>query len=224
MQQAIELATKTLTSTAESDHYDMITGLAFGTDYNQSIFNSLQQSFLLGDFSQLPNVQIISSSILGDADAAYATELNTIFLSDEFVNSSDEQAIAGALLEEVEHYIDAQINVIDFAGDEGEVFSKLVQGENLDADQLVILRQENDHGVINFNEQQINVEFKNIKGDKFANTLTGTNQADRMRGLGGKDQLFGLGGKDETCWKIKISLHGNFRLLVSLMNVYAASK
>jgi hypothetical protein len=45
-----------------------------------------------------------------------------------------------------------------------------------------------------------------------------------MRGLGGKDQLFGLGGKDETCWKIKISLHGNFRLLVSLMNVYAASK
>ncbi|MGI0483678.1 beta strand repeat-containing protein, partial [Geminocystis sp. CENA526] len=62
------------------------------------------------------------------------------------------------MLEEIGHYVDAQINEIDTVGDEGELFSYLVRGINLTDAQLNIIRQEYDHQIIVVDDQEIAIE------------------------------------------------------------------
>ena len=161
VQAAIHLVKEQLTEVALSSEYDRITGLAFGDNYNQEIADSLRQSFAQGDLSELPDIQVISSDILGNANGAYAKQLDTIFLSDEFVRSHTTQEIAGVLTEEIGHYIDSRINTVDAAGDEGDIFSRLVQGKELSSADLALLKEEDDSAVIAINGQEVSIEKSN---------------------------------------------------------------
>lgn len=64
-----------------------------------------------------------------------------------------------ALTEEVGHAIDSRVNTSDTAGDEGELFAKLVSGETLNADQIQAIRSENDHGTIEIDGESVEVEY-----------------------------------------------------------------
>ena len=196
VQAASNLVREQLAEVALSPEYDEITGLAFGENYNQEVADSLRQSFAQGDLSQLPNIQIISSDILGNANGAYAEEIDTIFLSDQFVQSHNTQEIAGVLTEEIGHYIDDRINTVDAAGDEGDIFSRLVQGESLSGADLALLKEEDDSGFINLNDRVIAVEFQIFNGNDLANSITGTSYNDVMYGYGGNDYLNGGLGDD----------------------------
>ncbi|HBY81726.1 MAG TPA: hypothetical protein DEG47_33150, partial [Cyanobacteria bacterium UBA11148] len=101
------------------------------------------------------------SDILGNANGAYAKQLDTIFLSDEFVRSHTTQEIAGVLTEEIGHYIDSRINTVDAAGDEGDIFSRLVQGKELSSADLALLKEEDDSAVIAINGQEVSIEKSN---------------------------------------------------------------
>ncbi|MCW9683183.1 hypothetical protein FJR41_020710, partial [Dolichospermum planctonicum UHCC 0167] len=131
---------------------------AFGTQYNRSGAEILRLQWLSGDFSQLPQIEILDSSILGNANGAYASSNNQIYLSANFLATATVKTLFGTLLEEIGHFIDAHINLSDSAGDEGAIFAALVQGESLDTTTLQALKAEDDHATITVNGQVVAVE------------------------------------------------------------------
>ncbi|MFM6645974.1 MAG: Calx-beta domain-containing protein [Microcystis panniformis] len=85
-----------------------------------------------------------------------------MYLSASFLNTASSATIINVILEEIGHYVDAQINQVDSAGDEGAIFAELVQGNSLDVATLDALRGENDSGIITINGKIIQVEQQNL--------------------------------------------------------------
>jgi Glycosyl hydrolase family 9/FG-GAP-like repeat len=106
----------------------------------------------------LPAIVFVDAQVLENANAAFASQNNTIYISASFLSNNDSERVAATLIEEIGHSIDHQINSQDSAGDEGQIFSSLVRAETLTSTQLAGLKAENDHGVINISGQQIEIE------------------------------------------------------------------
>lgn len=147
-----------LTGMAANGELEQIFDIAFGEGYDRQIATSIHQRFRQGDFDEFPLINVVSSSILGQAEGAYAAQSDSIFLSDELVFGGDVQAIAAVILEEFGHAIDSRINPLDAPGDEGYIFSQLVQGKSLSNDELAWLRQESDQAWIEYDGQALLIE------------------------------------------------------------------
>jgi len=175
VQGASHFVRDTLREFALSSTYDDLTGVAFGENYDRMVSEDLRQRFVAGDLAHLPHIQVLDASILNHANGTYASELNTIFLSDAFVSRSSQQAIAKVLLEEIGHFIDDQINQTDSPGDEGDIFARLVLGQDLCLNELAYLRQEDDSGYIVLNGQFIAIEQDNTLSTAYnVGTLSGS--------------------------------------------------
>jgi Ca2+-binding RTX toxin-like protein len=155
---ALTLTYNQLSTFAGLDNFWQVFDTAFGTQYNRSGAEILRLQWLSGDFSQVPQIEILDSSILGNANGAYASSNNQIYLSANFLTTSTAEAISAVLLEEIGHFIDAHINLSDSAGDEGEKFSALVQGQNLTTQELDRINTENDWANITVGGEQVAVE------------------------------------------------------------------
>ncbi|MUG99172.1 hypothetical protein F7734_45530 [Scytonema sp. UIC 10036] len=125
--------------------------LAFGNEIDLSILEYLRQQWASGYFEQLPKIEIRPAAEINQAYGAFSSTTNTIYLSQEYVNqnASNPGMIANVLLEEIGHFIDSQINLIDAPGDEGEIFAALVQGKPLESQHLQQLKTQDDSIVIN---------------------------------------------------------------------------
>jgi Bacterial Ig-like domain/PAP2 superfamily len=123
--------------------------LAFGQGIDPELARSVSQ--------KLPNIQVVSDSILGKANGAYALTSNTIFLAQSLVERGNQQEIVTVLVEEIGHSIDGHLNSNDAAGDEGEIFTHLVNADLNQADYLVMLA-EDDHNQILWHGQSLDVE------------------------------------------------------------------
>jgi hypothetical protein len=130
----------------------------FGTAYNIAVAQSLRSQWQSGNFSQLPTIEVIDDEVLGNARGAYASSTNIIYLSDQFVATASSQALEAVLIEEIGHFVDAQINATDTVGDEGELFSDLVRGVSLSAAELSRIKTEDDHAVITLDGRSITFE------------------------------------------------------------------
>ena len=155
---ALTLASNQLKYFSRLNNFWQVFDTAFGTQYNRSVAEILRLQWEAGDFSQLPQIEVLDSSILGSANGAYASSKNKIYLSNTFVAAASLAAISGVLLEEIGHFVDAKINQTDSAGDEGAIFAALVQGQNLDVETLRVLKAEDDHSIVTLNGQKIKVE------------------------------------------------------------------
>ncbi|TAG18659.1 MAG: hypothetical protein EAZ39_11065, partial [Oscillatoriales cyanobacterium] len=87
---------------------------------------------------------------INGALGAFAAATGKIYLSREFLakNAGNVTAVAGVLLEEFGHFVDSQINTVDAIGDEGEIFSDLVQGKALSQGELAALKGEDDSAIV----------------------------------------------------------------------------
>lgn len=132
--------------------------IAFGTQYDHTVATNLRSQWLVGDFSSFPQIEVLDSSILGNASGAYGTSTNKIYLAANFLDTATETDIIAVLLEEYGHFIDAHINQTDSAGDEGDIFSNLVRGNILSAGTLQALKGENDWATITVGGQSIQIE------------------------------------------------------------------
>ncbi|MDB9492774.1 Calx-beta domain-containing protein [Dolichospermum circinale CS-534/05] len=132
--------------------------IAFGTQYDHTVATNLRSQWLVGDFSSFPQIEILDSSILGNASGAYGTSTNKIYLASNFLDTATDTDIIAVLLEEYGHFIDAHINQTDSAGDEGDIFSRLVRGNILSAETLQALKGENDWATITVGGQSIQIE------------------------------------------------------------------
>ncbi|MFM5891990.1 MAG: hypothetical protein ACKOQS_27500, partial [Dolichospermum sp.] len=181
---------------AQSDGFWANWQTAFGTSYDVVKATQLRQQWQSRDFGQIPPIEVLSDEVLGTANGAYSSSTNKIYLSASFLNTASSATIINVILEEIGHYVDAQINQVDSAGDEGAIFAELVRGNSLDVATLDALRAENDQTTIMINGEIIQVEQSNFTGTNGDDSITGTSGNDTIDGLDGNDTLSGLGGND----------------------------
>ncbi|MDD1437977.1 PPC domain-containing protein [Dolichospermum sp. ST_sed10] len=134
----------------------------FGSEYNQSIAQTLRSEWQNRDFSQLPEIEVINSDILGNANGAYASSTNKIYLADSFLANATLEAINAVLLEEIGHFVDAHVKSQDTPGDEGELFSAIVRGVNLSSSDLARIHNENDQKLITIDGTTLSIEQSSI--------------------------------------------------------------
>ena len=170
---------------------------AFGSSYDFATAASFRSQWQSQDFSQFPQIEIVSNNVLGSANGAYSFSTNTIYLSEQFLASASQQSLANLLLEEFGHFVDAQINTSDGAGDEGAIFAALVAGESLDALTLQALKTEDDHGFITINGEVIQVEQQDYTGTIGNDPpFVGTSGDDTFNPGRGRDTVNGGEGND----------------------------
>ncbi|MTJ10489.1 hypothetical protein, partial [Anabaena sp. UHCC 0204] len=158
VQTATRSAEKQLQQFAQSPDFCGKMILAFGTSPA-----GLQGTWANGVVI-LPTIEIRSSSEINGANGAFAGATNTIYLAQEFLiaNVNNLDAVVGVLLEEYGHFVDYSINKTDSPGDEGAIFSALVQGKSLDNETLQALKAEDDHAIIVIDGQAIQVERQDL--------------------------------------------------------------
>jgi Ca2+-binding RTX toxin-like protein len=147
-----------LTDFANLSNFWSLFDTAFGSSYDFATAASFRSQWQGGDFSLFPQIEVVSSDVLGSAKGAYAISTNRIYLSDAFISSASQQSLDAVILEEYGHFVDAQVNATDTAGDEGELFSAIVRGVSLSAAELSRIKTEDDHAVVMIEGQAVAVE------------------------------------------------------------------
>lgn len=160
LEEAIVNAQSYLSKFAESNVFLQKITDVFGSSFDADKLGYFRQSWLNGDFEALPEIEIRSQEDLGGANGAFAASTNKIYLAKEYIaqNSLNSGAIVDVLLEEIGHFVDANINQLDTVGDEGEIFSAVVRGDNLNPQQLSVLKAENDQATISLDDEEILIE------------------------------------------------------------------
>ncbi len=120
---------------------------AFGDAGESPDAAKLRTGWANGDYA-LPRIELADTNLLHGADGAYAAATDTIFLSAALVAERGPEAVARVLLEEYGHAVDRALNgSADSAGDEGELFARLVaDGAVSDSDEA-LLKAQDDHAV-----------------------------------------------------------------------------
>ena len=154
--QAINATKGFLSELSGNSQKDYIMGTAFGL-YNQESANPILTDWAQNNFTGTPHIELVFGQ---NFNGAYAKDNDTIYLSGEFLaaNKDNVEAVTGVLLEEVGHYLDSQINVVDAAGDEGDIWSRLLRGQSISPGELVLLKGENDHGVFVVDGVSVGIE------------------------------------------------------------------
>ncbi|WP_375329244.1 Calx-beta domain-containing protein [Microcystis sp. BLCC-F210] len=143
---------------AQSDDFYANLATAFGTSYDVVKTTELRNQWQSRNFSQLPPIEVLSGEVLGTAKGAYAVSTNKIYLSESFLNVAASESLVKVILEEIGHYVDAQINPVDSAGDEGEYFAKVVLNQPLTEAEITRLKTENDQAVVVIDGQSVQIE------------------------------------------------------------------
>jgi Ca2+-binding RTX toxin-like protein len=199
--QSLTQATTRLQNFAQQPDFLEQLRVAFGDRFDSNLALDIASQFRSGDFSLIPDLRILSNGELGDANGAYAGDLDEIFVSSDFLaqRQGDVPAITNLLLEEFGHKLDRLLNRnVDSPGDEGAIFAALAQGQALSTDELAQLRAEDDHRTIVVDGKAVEIEMETWTGTAGDDgyTYTGTDLFNTLYGLAGNDTLFGGAGTE----------------------------
>ena len=132
---------------------------SFGSNYDATIAESLRTAWASGDFSNLPQIVVLSSG-MDNCLAAYAPSTNTIYINQSLIDGSQSaDFINDILLEEIGHGINNITNA-NSTGETGAIFSTLAQGGTLTSDQIAAYQAESDWGTITVNGQPVTVQMQ----------------------------------------------------------------
>ncbi len=97
------------------------TNLVLGDNWSHEQTKSLIEDLVKG--KKLPELEIVDPKTINGGNGGFVADTNTIYLSREFLiqNADNSDTIASLLLEEIGHYLDAQLNDTDTPGDEGAI-------------------------------------------------------------------------------------------------------
>ncbi|MGA1134589.1 MAG: LysM peptidoglycan-binding domain-containing protein [Prochlorotrichaceae cyanobacterium] len=126
-----------------------------------SVAEALLADWGNGIFPSLPNVVVVPDATLNGNAGAYSADRSEIYLSASLVQSDNLTGILPKVLaEEFGHHVDQLLNPGgDTVGDEGELFSDILLGEELTDEELARLRGENDFGILNLDGKDTFAEF-----------------------------------------------------------------
>lgn len=149
--------------------------LTFGSDYNVQTAQAILASWLIGDFSTLPPIELVEREEIAGSNGAFATATNKIYFSNDILTGEPTNiaAVEDIILEEIGHSIDAQVNPIDAPGDEGAIFAATVQGKALSLEALSALKAEDDSAVVIMGGKQIVIEQNTMSNPQNINNSTG---------------------------------------------------
>ncbi|MEW6730043.1 MAG: LysM peptidoglycan-binding domain-containing protein [Acidobacteriota bacterium] len=169
---------------SNKSEFDAMMKEVYGANYDPAMAESFRQRALKGDFSWLPKIEFTSDETLQGANGAYDSSSNVVYINEKFIN--DTSMASQIYLEETGHFLDAKLNKTDTTGDEGEMFRRLMMGEQLSSTDKAAIREENDLGTINVNGKEVTVEFWNpFKAIKKAAKAVGGAIADGAKAVGG---------------------------------------
>jgi len=189
---------------AQSDGFWANLAIAFGTSYDVVKATELQQQWHSRNFSQIPPIEVLSDEVLGTANGAYSSSTNKIYLSASFLNTASSASIVNVILEEIGHYVDAQINQVDSAGDEGEYFSALVRGVDLTTQEVARITTENDFANITITGNDVPVE-KSAPTILTVNTTADQNDGNADNGLSLRDAILIANANPNTEYEIHLT-------------------
>ena len=195
--------------------FNSVISTAFGASADASSF---QTAWAKGDFSGFPPIEIRNRSEINGANGAFAIATGKIYLSQEFIdaNVNNVGVITAVLLEEYGHYVDSKINLTDSAGDEGNIFARLVQGEGISESELAVLKAEDDSAIVMLDGQLVQIEQDTVTGtdvhwyndpndhgrtywtnDATGGEIKGSSTSDWINASGGNDTIYGNGANDK---------------------------
>jgi peptidoglycan/xylan/chitin deacetylase (PgdA/CDA1 family) len=134
---------------------------AFGSSWDRKLGWQLIQSWSKGE--QLPEIEIVAASQINGANGAFDSTNNRIYVSEQILDQSS--FVSAVILEELGHYFDLRVNLSDSDGDEGAIFSRLIQGQQISNTELVSLKRENDLTQIEMNGTVHNLELSTTYGN-----------------------------------------------------------
>ena len=111
------------------------------------------------------NKRLLFANEIDGVNGAFAEATQTIYLSQEFLAQNLENIgeVRNVWLEEFGHSIDSQINIVDAQGDEGKIFSAVVQGKDLDEVDIEVLKGENDRAFVEIDGETLEIEKDNYQ-------------------------------------------------------------
>ena len=142
---------------ADPEKFHSMMKEVYGSNYDHATAEAFRQRALAGDFSWLPKIEFESDEVLRGGHGAYDASRNVVYINEKFLD--DPETAAQIYSEEVGAYLDTQLNTSDTVGDEGEMFRRLLHGEQLSATEKAAIRADDDHGVIYVNGKATEVEF-----------------------------------------------------------------
>lgn len=159
IEEAILLAGSLLKELTNDLDFENKLKLAFGNDIETDV---LKETLGRGQLD-FPDIEIVNSADINNANGAYAKATNKIYLAQEFlsVNRNNINEIASVILEEYGHFADSQLNNTDAPGDEGAIFAALVRGKELNKSELQQLRHEDDTAVVVLDGKDVEIEQEN---------------------------------------------------------------
>ena len=145
---------------ADKKGFDAFMRQVYGDKYDVNLAEQYRQRALAGDYSWLPDVKFVDACTLHGANGAYNAQEGVVYINKD-VAASDPHKAAQTFVEEAGHHLDARLNTTDTQGDEGEMFRRVLAGEQLSTQQIEEIRSDDDHGTIVVDGKQVDVEFWN---------------------------------------------------------------
>lgn len=143
---------------ANKQEFDALMKQVYGDNYDKGLAEQYRQQALRGDFSFLPEVQFVDAATLQGGKGAYNEADGVVYINRD-IAASDPDLAAQVFVEEAGAHLDAKLNTVDTQGDEGEMFRRLLGGEQLSERAIETIRNDNDHGTITVDGKQVQVEF-----------------------------------------------------------------
>ena len=138
--------------------FDATMQKVFGDDYDRGLAEQYRQKALAGDFSWLPDIKLVDAQTLGGGNGAYNAAEGVVYINRDVV-AADPAKATQVYVEEAGHHLDAKLNKVDAAGDEGELFRRTLAGEKLSDTEVAAIKSQDDHGTITVDGKQVEVEF-----------------------------------------------------------------
>lgn len=183
--------------------------LIFGNSFSIPTALTLQEQWLYGDFTNLPRIEIRSNDELRGAFGAYSALTDTIYISQEFLEFASPEQVVTVLLEEIGHSVDTYLNSEDALGDEGEIFSALAWGNDLNSTQLAALQSQNDQAILNLDGVLIPVETSSLLGEQVDVDVRFTTFADSFVDVSLFSTTFTVGaGQEVTSQSVSTTFQG----------------
>ncbi|MGH1395963.1 MAG: polysaccharide deacetylase [Trichormus sp.] len=185
LQELLKKAVNNISEFFVSPDYYQRMNLVFGDTWDEDKAQAVIQGLI--NYTNIPNIKIVDSSVINGGQGAFSSFNNTIYLSQALLSDADKSV--DVLIEELGHYIDSQINIQDTRGDEGAVFAVFVQGQELSQSQLAALKSEIDTTNVIIDGQARILELAATYGNiSLDGNLTDWTSADRLDFLPGTGQ------------------------------------